>query len=58
MKKNRIKGIAPGVKKSVYPNGIRKKKEWIESHTSKRFNDTFYAIKFAVLNQQSFDISK
>ena len=58
MKKNRIKGIAPGVKKSVYPNGIRTQKEWVESHTSKRFNDTFYAIKFAVLNQNSFDISK
>lgn len=58
MRKNTIKGIAPGVKKSVYPNGIRTQKEWVESHTSKRFNDTFYAIKFAVLNQQSFDISK
>ena len=58
MRKNTIKGIAPGVKKSVYPNGIRTQKEWVESHTSKRFNDTFYAIKFAVLNQQNFDISK
>jgi hypothetical protein len=58
MRKNTIKGIAPGVKKSVYPNGIRTQKEWVESHTSKRFNDTFYAIKFAVLNQNSFDISK
>ena len=58
MRKNTIKGIAPGVKKSVYPNGIRTQKEWVESHTSKRFNDTFHAIKFAVLNQQTFDISK
>jgi hypothetical protein len=48
--KNTFKGIAPNVKKSVYPNGIRTQKEW--------FNDTFHAIKFAVLNQQSFDISK
>ena len=58
MRKNTIKGIAPGVKKSVYPNGIRTQKEWVESHTSKRFNDTFHAIKFAVLNTSSFDISK
>lgn len=58
MRKNTIKRIAPGVKKSVYPNGIRTQKEWVESHTSKRFNDTFHAIKFAVLNQKSFDISK
>jgi len=56
--KNTIKGIAPHVKKSVYPNGIRTQKEWTDTHTSKRFNDTFHAIKFAVLNQQSFDISK
>jgi len=56
--KNRIKGIAPHVKKSVYPNGIRTQKEWTDSHTSKRFNDTFHAIKFAVLNQETFDISK
>jgi hypothetical protein len=50
MRKNTFKGIAPGVKKSVYPNGIRTQKEWTETHTSKRFNDTFHAIKFAVLN--------
>ena len=56
--KNTFKGIAPGVKKSVYPNGIRTQKEWTDTHTSKRFNDTFHAIKFAVLNQQNFDISK
>ncbi len=56
--KNTFKGIAPNVKKSVYPNGIRTQKEWTDTHTSKRFNDTFHAIKFAVLNQQSFDISK
>lgn len=58
MRKNTIKGIAPGVRRSVYPNGIRSQKEWLDSHTSKRFNDTFHAIKFAVLNQSNFDISK
>jgi hypothetical protein len=46
MKKNTIKGIAKGVGKSVYPNGIKSQKEWRETHTSKRFNDTFHANSF------------
>lgn len=48
MKRNTIKGLAPGIKSSTYPGGYRTHKEWTDSHTAKRFNDTFWRIK--VLN--------
>ena len=55
MKRNTIKGLAPGIKSSTYPGDYRTHKEWTDSHTAKRFNDTFWRIKVLNLNNKEDD---
>jgi len=40
MKKNTVKGLAPNVVKSVYPDGSKSQKEWVEKPKS-TFNEVF-----------------
>ena len=53
--KNQFKGLAPGIKSSAYPGDYRTHKEWLDSHTEKRFNDTMWRIRVLNLNNKEDD---
>ncbi len=47
---NQFKGLAKGISKSTYPGSYTNHKEWTDSHTTKRFNDTMWRIRVLTLN--------
>ena len=52
---NQFKGLAKGISKSTYPGGYTNHKEWTDSHTEKRFNDTMWRIRVLTLNIKEDD---
>ena len=52
---NQFKGLAKGIRKSTYPGSYTNHKEWLDSHTEKRFNDTMWRIRFLTLNNVEND---
>lgn len=53
MEKNNFKGLAPRIKRSVFPDGSRTIHEWRKKHTSERFNNVFLMAKY---NKPKFDL--
>lgn len=49
MKKNTIKGLAPNIKSSVYPDGSKSHKDWTDKPKS-TFNEVFENVYFQTKN--------
>ena len=52
---NQFKGLANGISISTYPGSYTNHKEWTDSHTEKRFNDTMWRIRVLTLNIKEDD---
>ena len=52
---NQFKGLAKGIRKSTYPGSYTNHKEWLDSHTEKRFNETMWRIRVLNLNNKDDD---